>query len=356
MLIIGSHAAIFNKIHNGEEPRDTDVIGTFAELQSLIKELKKDALRETHAAGVGLQICAPIDASHWHIRDHNGWNYEFEIAWPGSSGELLLKLEGNEEGREGFASKEACLALKLSHRFKKDSPHFLKTMRDVQAYKAAGIVLTPELENLWLPQREAETYTYNHPKLNVDKGEFFSGDGVRYVYDHDTIHLAVALLSEPPACCVPTAEEEAMLACGDYQPEELWGSSKPSCPKCFNAKSVARPAYTFYMQDGAQVMTDADKFFSCSTDIRLFGVYEEACVLALERSQIPFDFKPDPRYSFEMALMKVCTSITSGWFRWYAWENYDKVLDLYNQLGENDYIERFKRNAHLLKPFKGETI
>ena len=31
---------------------------------------------------------------------------------------------------------------------------------------------------------------------------------------------------------------------------------------------------------------------------------------------------------------------------------YDKVLDLYNQLGENDYVERFKKNAHLLKPFK----
>lgn len=308
MLIIGSHAAIFNKIHNGEEPRDTDVIGTFAELQSLIRELKKDALRETHAAGIGLQICAPLDASHWHIRDHNGWNYEFEIAWPGSSGELLLKLEGAEEGREAFASKEACLALKLSHRFKKDSPHFLKTMRDVQAYKAAGIVLTPELENLWLPQREAETYTYNHPKLDVSKGEFFSGDGVRYVYDHDSIHETVAILE--------------------------------------------KPAYTFYMQDGAQVMTDKDKFFACDEKIRLYGVYEEACVLALERSQIPFDFKPDPRYSFELALMKVCTSITSGWFRWYAWENYDKVLDLYNQLGTMDYIERFKRNAHLLKPFK----
>ena len=332
MLIIGSHAAIFNKIHNGEEPRDTDVIGTFSELQSLIKEMKKDALRETHAAGVGLQICAPLDASHWHIRDHNGWNYEFEIAWPGSSGELLLKLEGNEEGREGFASKEACLALKLSHRFKKDSPHFLKTMRDVQAYKAAGIVLTPELENLWLPQREAETYTYNHPKLDVSKGEFFSGDGVRYVYDHDTIHEAVAL---------------------DYHIE--WGQPCPdNRPGCLvnHGKRIYKPAYTNYMQDGAQVMTDVEKFYACSEEVRLHGVYEEACVLALERSQIPFDFKPDPRYSFEMALMKVCTSITSGWFRWYAWENYDKMLDLYNQLGTMDYIERFKRNAHLLKPFK----
>ena len=55
-----------------------------------------------------------------------------------------------------------------------------------------------------------------------------------------------------------------------------------------------------------------------------------------------------------MALMKVCTSITSGWFREYAWENYDKVLDLYNELGEDDYVQRFQRNAHLLKPFKEE--
>jgi len=287
-------------------------------------------MRETHAAGVGLQICAPIDASHWHIRDHNGWNYEFEIAWPGSSGELLLKIEGAEEWREAFASKEACLALKLSHRFKKDSPHFLKTMRDVQAYKAAGIVLTPELENLWLPQREAETYTYNHPKLNVAKGEFFSGDGVRYVYDHDTIHEAVALINSSRRVAGPSTPGKLTSYYEDYN----------------------IPAYTFYMQDGAQVMTDADKFNDCPEQIRLYGVYEEACVLALERSQIPFDFKPDPRYSFELALMKVCTSITSGWFRWYAWENYDKVLDLYNQLGTMDYIERFKRNAHLLKPFK----
>jgi hypothetical protein len=79
-------------------------------------------------------------------------------------------------------------------------------------------------------------------------------------------------------------------------------------------------------------------------------VYEESCVLALERSQIPF---PDasPRKSFEYALMKVCTSITSGFFREWAWEHYDDVLALYNELGENDYIERFKRNRHLLKPY-----
>ena len=122
----------------------------------------------------------------------------------------------------------------------------------------------------------------------------------------------------------------------------------------FHQKRVYVPAYTKYMKDGAQVMTSKDKFFAANEFVRLLGVYEESCVLALERSQIPHDFKPSPRYSFELALMKVCTSITSGWFREYAWENYDKVLDLYNELGEDDYVQRFKRNQHLLKPFKGE--
>ena len=296
MLIIGSHAAIFNKIHNGEEPRDTDVIGTFAELQSLIKEMKKDALRETHAAGIGLQICAPIDASHWHIRDHNGWNYEFEIAWPGSSGELLLKLEGNEEGREGFASKEACLALKLSHRFKKDSLHHWKTVDDILSYRKQGITLTPELE-AWLPQREAETYAYAHPKLNVNKTDFFSGDGVRYVYDHDDLHRIMAVESSP--------------------------------------------AYTKYMADGEQVLTSKDKFFSLDERTKLLGGLEEALVLCAERSLIPYNFEPNEDEMFKHALMKISTSITSGYFREFCWENQYKILEMYKEIGK-DWLSRLK--------------
>lgn len=38
-----------------------------------------------------------------------------------------------------------------------------------------------------------------------------------------------------------------------------------------------------------------------------------------------------------MALTKVCTSITSGKFREYAWENFDKVVDMYKAIGY-DYM------------------
>ncbi|ATW62284.1 hypothetical protein Psp6_00031 [Pseudomonas phage Psp6] len=45
----------------------------------------------------------------------------------------------------------------------------------------------------------------------------------------------VERLRAEPTCCEPTAEELAVLRNGDYRPEELWGGSKPTCPKCCNA-------------------------------------------------------------------------------------------------------------------------
>lgn len=315
MLIIGSQAMIFHKLTD-RVARDTDVIATYSELQDLIKAIKADK---------GIALSRPLNENKWHIRDNDGWNYEVEIAWQGTSQARLLEIEGAVPGKELMASKEALLALKMSHRYLRNSPHFLKTMRDIQTMREKGVQLTEELVE-WLPQREEETYVYNHPKLDVTKTEFFSGDGVQYVYDHDSIHETVALISE-------------------------W--DEPDNQDSYGVHP--RPAYTFYMKDGAAVMTDKEKFFSVDEKIRLYGVYEESCVLALERSQIPYNFEPPARWSFEMALMKVCTSITSGWFREWSWEHYDKVLDLYNQMGEDDYIKRFKQNQHLLKPFTGET-
>lgn len=299
MLIIGSTALEFWGFNR--EVKDTDYIGTFEEFRSWSKALDPKSLA----------ICAPLSGKKWHVRTKDGWNFEWEIAWPGSSGEALLE---HCKGKV-YAPLDVCLALKLSHRYLKNSPHFLKTMRDIQYLRLAGVELTPWLEE-WLPWREKETYVYNHPKLDVTKEQFFAGDGVNYVYDHDTIHKTVALTE---------------------------------CPMM----GVKTPAYTYYMKDGSEVMTSKEKFLSVWEEIRLFGVYEETCVLALERSQIPNDFGIDPRRSFEMALMKVCTSITSGYFREWAYEHYDEVMALYEQLGESDYIERFHRNKHLLKPYMG---
>lgn len=305
MIIIGSQAMCHHFPEEGIVPNDTDIIGTMDEFRTWSRGFAKG----------DIIICKPLSATKMHVRTRDGHNYEFEIARAGDSNEDLLRY--NEEG---YAEVDVLLMLKLSHRYRRNSPHFLKTMRDIQFLREQGAELSSYLKQL-LTKREAETYTYAHPKLDVNKAAFFDGDGVPYIYDHDSLHLTQAIHQD---ISWPDGADEPLV--------------------------TPRPAYTFYMKEGSEVMTSKEKFMSRGDRVKLLGVYEESCVLALERSQIPF---PDasPRKSFEYALMKVCTSITSGFFREWAWEHYDDVLALYNELGENDYIERFKRNRHLLKPY-----
>lgn len=311
MLIIGSQAMAHHFPEAGIVPNDTDIIGTLDEFRAWTKGFEKGEII----------LCKPLSADKIHVRTADGWNFEWEIAKAGNSSQEILDYF--DLGQD-FAPLEVLLFLKMSHRYRRNSPHFLKTMRDIQFLRKAGVTMGSELEEL-TPLREKETYTYAHPKLDVSKSAFFDGDGVPYIYDHDSIHLTVAIKEY--------FHYNSATDCTYFDP---------------------RPAYTFYMKDGAAVMTSKEKFFAADEEIRLLGVYEESCVLALERSQIPF---PDasPRKSFEYALMKVCTSITSGWFREFAWENYDKVLDIYEKEGEDGYLKRFNANKHLLKPYDGSS-
>lgn len=250
-----------------------------------------------------------------HVKMVAGAHLEFDIAQPGDSTDLLIEYcKANPQSLflnngDFVAPVDVLYLLKMSHRFKKNSPHFFKTMNDIHFMRSLGAVIPAELEDVF-KLREKETYDYSHPNLDVKSKDFFKGDEVPYVYDHDTIHEAVAVLGVP--------------------------------------------AYKSYMKDDSEVMTSKEKFFEQENHIRLLGVYEESCVLALERSQIPFNFEVPARQSFVMALSKVCTSITSGWFREYAYENFHVVMKFYESMGETDYIERFKANQEMVKPFKGD--
>lgn len=183
---------------------------------------------------------------------------------------------------------EVVLLMKLSHRYLKDSPHFLKTMQDIRMLRKAGVQLPSDgIWQAYLAQREKDTYTYLHPNLNVKKGDFFDTQktGVEQKYDHDSLHEVVALFD-------------------------------------------GRPAYTYYLKEGADVACDQQLFDKLPEEVKLAGVVEEAMVLALERSLVPYGAKHKPNQVFLFALAKVCTSITSGWFREYAWENYDAAVKL----------------------------
>ena len=307
ILLVGSRALLARGIKLAREPSDWDYIASFEGLQRLTRALR------TWAHGVSVRVeSIPLSDNKTVLRVHDGpyrGMHEVEIAWAGTSGSDLLRQERSVAIEVAglpvhVITLDEAYALKMSHRYLKNSPHFRKTMDDIWSLRGLGAKVP---DRAWFKRREDETYWYKHPSLNVKKGDFFKDDGVKYVYDHDDIHRAVAHYRS-------------------YQ------STEPDPEKWDKI-----PAYTLYMKDGAEVQCSKEKFFEKSENVRLFGVLEEAQVLALERSQIPFRGKVDPRRSFDIALMKVCTSITSGWFREYAWEHFHQVEKMY----EPDYADRF---------------
>lgn len=299
MLLIGSQALkVRAPTLLQREPRDIDVIASWDEYEAFERQ-HRSFFREKY----------PTDQGKKMILKRPGIIMEVEIAWSDSpaaklieqvhtSSDVLFTFVREPEafginlGALPIPNLDVLYALKMSHRYLKDSPHFLKTMMDIRRMRTLGAKIPDHLQD-WYKLRENETYWYKHPNLNQDKMGFFNGDGVKYVYDHDSIHVAVAHGKEP--------------------------------------------AYTLYMKDGAQVACDKEKWNALPDLTKLQGVAEEAYVLALERSQIPHPGVLTPRASFEKALMKVCTSITSGWFREFAWESYFEVMRLY----DDTYVDRF---------------
>ena len=298
MLVIGSRA-LAHHIPDLDlsKTKDIDVICTAEEMMAVVSNNPL------------IKSFRPCVGDHkWIAFFHNGNIVEFELAVPGNSANqiLLISWQNGEasigcDGSIGdalIAPLHLLYIIKMSHRFKKNSPHFLKTRNHImlmrERFPDVVNVFDNTVYNEIFKLREKESYNYSHPKLNVSKQEFFNPDiGVQYVFDHDQIHKIVS--------------------------------------------RGQQPAYSLFMKDGADVLCDKDKFFALDEHTRIRAVFEESTVLALERSQIPFKDQVDPLRSFTIALEKVCTSITSGWFREYAWEHYDDALAMY----QPDYVENF---------------
>lgn len=212
--------------------------------------------------------------------------------------------------------------------------------------------------------REKESYTHKLPSLNVDKGDFFKKDEVNYIYDHDSIHEVVALFvknkleSNVDKCLMSKLFTKEFL-------DEYYGRTANVSGVTSSTKSSLKqlPAYTKYMKDEADVMTDADKFFQQKFQTQILGVVEETMVLALER----FCFQPHnqkllkqqqhqlklPKYAFEFCLKKVCTTITGGYFREFAYIHYFEALKVYHELNPigNEFYLFVNEHLDMLRKF-----
>lgn len=287
LKIIGSVALNHHLGYEYRPSRDIDIIGSMDHINTFIK-----------------YVCSHnstfIRHSDFSKKDKivyfldNGMIVEAEIAENDNSGARFIAIDSMVSGNDIHASMEGLYALKMSHRYLKNSPAFLKTMDDIHEirYFTNKTVIGEEWKE-WFTDREKLTYNYGHPKLNVTRGEFFNDDGINYVYDHDSIHEAVAL---------------------NYT-----------------------PAYKKFLVD--EVKVSRELFDKLPYFDQMAAVIEESMVLAIERSLVPFNFKNDPCDAYRMALSKVCTSITSGWFREFAWENYYTA----DQWADQPYDEWFKK-------------
>lgn len=302
MILIGSKAANYHFPYIWNKPMDYDIICTMDEFTDFVKRNRVPAFPKAKNRFIGKWKNKMVD---------------FEIGFEGNSAWDLCQclddisifdLEYIDGEYFYIPNMDILYTIKYSHRFLKNSPHFLKTMNDVMLMsKHLGCRLYDPTPG-WLKKRENETYKKKYPNLNQSKKDFFTTEGVVYKYDHDTIHEAVAQLD--------------------------------------------KPAYEYYKDDNREVFCSKKKFFEeCNEMIRLFGVLEESYVLALERSQIPFPGRLTPKQSFDIALMKVCTSITSGWFREYAYNHYYEVQKLYSDSYVLDFEEALSKG--LVKPYKG---
>lgn len=305
MILVGSRALVLRMPSELtkliRKPKDFDWVCTREEaLTWLDKNESKLEVKKTYWEGGGAKLIV-----------EGSTNLEFEIIESGKSSAILQQLvENNSESLQtpfGWVpTLDMLFTIKSSHKYLKNSPHFWKTLADYHLMKKMGATVRPEYE-AFLKLREKETYTYTHPKLNVSKDNFFKDDAIQYVHDHDTIHQSVATFD--------------------------------------------KPAYLYYMKEGEQVLTDKAKFFAADRAIQLAGVVEEAAVLAIERSLVPHPGVWTPEFAWKFALSKVCSSITSGWFRAFAYENALDVLKLYPA----NYWEKFQKDVEsgLVKPFTG---
>jgi hypothetical protein len=281
IVLIGGWAMSYRGFDRKAYSSMTD-IDFMADYDSAIEFIKSHQYKCIIPTDKGSKVVARVVAPFYKV-------IEAEIAWSGSTAAEFMDLVKRDPNTlevtcNGFKclvpSNAALYFLKMSHRYLRNNPFFLKTRKDIISLREAAKLIEGAPYSDWFKRREAETYNYPHPKLNKSKDEFFTDD-VPYIYDHDDLHLAVARMS--------------------------------------------KPAYTTFLEE--EVKVSFDLWNRQPYYVKINAVLEESYVLALERSIIPFPDKvTDGKAQFLMALEKVCTSITSGWFREFAWLNYDEVV------------------------------
>ena len=142
-----------------------------------------------------------------------------------------------------------------------------------------------------------EKYPQGQPRLNQTNEDFFD-DAVAKVYDHDWLHELAAYYD--------------------------------------------KPLYTRLKHDDSKAWCEKDLWEQLSTEDKQRCVAEEAYVIATERYLVRTNWEFSYRGAYLSALKKICTTLTSGWFRDYAIDSYPEIVALF----DIQKIESMKGKIH----------
>lgn len=91
-----------------------------------------------------------------------------------------------------------------------------------------------------------------------------------------------------------------------------------------------RPLYTHLQYDSSMAWCEKELWDKLSYDDKCKCVAEETYVIAIERFMVPSNWTHYTKLSYIKALQKVCTTLTSGWFRDFAIDNYPQIINLFD--------------------------
>lgn len=292
MLVVGSKALNYRFPHLKRHVSDVDIIAYKDDANVLISELQPDRVVTT-------KWCMSL----YNIKNRNEIfdkkNVEILLADTSQSLKKYLFYQKIKGGADLFACAEILFSLKKSH------IHFpVKFHKHIYDYVFlnnyfSGKDILSEITKINFKETESRLGELKAPSLNKSVDNFFgqSSSFVKSYFIHDHIHQAVAHYNEP--LYLKMQEDRTMAKCE----KSLW-----------------------------ELFTYEEK---CKC------VLEEAYVIALERRILPALFGGHKwfttREALEWSLMRICTTLCSGWFRKFATDNYDRIVSM----SDADFVLKF---------------
>jgi len=288
MLIVGSKALKFHFPKYPRKVNDIDIIGYTDDVNTLSHLLApQEIIKGEHT------VLLKNIGNRTDIFDTSN----VEVLLADDSVSLKRYMEYDEFNL--FASKETLYSLKKSH------IHFpIKFKKHIHDYcflheKLNNEDILKSITEINYQETEKRIGKLKTPSLNKSVKEFFGqSDGyVKSYFIHDDVHRVMS--------------------------------------------HYDRPLYEKMQSNKDLAKCDKDKWRIFPYEDKCKCVLEEVYVIALERKILPMIFGGGKGFSsdeaFDWALMRICTTLCSGWFREFATNNYFIIKKLYNK----NYVEKF---------------